>query len=313
MRLFLICIAMLFAQQATAAVTINVLETGGNVEATLSGSLNLNAMLGLNSTSPAYNGYYASAGGMAFTSGDTQYYNISAGTWTPYGTGTFGNWDSSSGDAWAMFTNPVIGVPNGYVSGAPLSATATKNASTFAGLGFTPGTYVTILSNNQVTDTVTVVVGPNVVTPSISIVKTVGTEPGVCSGTSEITVSPGTTVYYCYTVTNTGNVTLNLHDLADDSLGTIFSGLNYALTPGSSVNTVAAGLSIPSVINTTTTNTATWTAFSAAGAQASATASATVIVEETGKAIPTLSEWGMILMSLMLAGSAFWVIRRRTS
>ena len=30
-------------------------------------------------------------------------------------------------------------------------------------------------------------------------------------------------------------------------------------------------------------------------------------------AIPTLSEWGMIFMSLMLAGSAFWVIRRRTS
>lgn len=28
-------------------------------------------------------------------------------------------------------------------------------------------------------------------------------------------------------------------------------------------------------------------------------------------AIPTLSEWGMILMSLVLAGSAFWMIRRR--
>lgn len=29
------------------------------------------------------------------------------------------------------------------------------------------------------------------------------------------------------------------------------------------------------------------------------------------KAIPTLSEWGMIIMSLMLAGSAFYMIRRR--
>lgn len=27
--------------------------------------------------------------------------------------------------------------------------------------------------------------------------------------------------------------------------------------------------------------------------------------------IPTLSEWGMIIMSLILAGSAFWMIRRR--
>jgi hypothetical protein len=29
------------------------------------------------------------------------------------------------------------------------------------------------------------------------------------------------------------------------------------------------------------------------------------------QSIPTLSEWGMIVMSLVLAGSAFWMIRRR--
>ncbi len=74
---------------------------------------------------------------------------------------------------------------------------------------------------------------------------------------------PGATVYYCYSVTNTGDITLNLHDLADSELGTIFTGLSYALTPGSSVNTVAAGLSIPAVINATTVNTATWTAYNA--------------------------------------------------
>ena len=28
-------------------------------------------------------------------------------------------------------------------------------------------------------------------------------------------------------------------------------------------------------------------------------------------AIPTLSEWGMIIMSLLMAGSAFWMMRRR--
>ncbi|RJP88647.1 MAG: IPTL-CTERM sorting domain-containing protein [Desulfobacteraceae bacterium] len=33
----------------------------------------------------------------------------------------------------------------------------------------------------------------------------------------------------------------------------------------------------------------------------------------TQTAIPTLSEWGMIFMSLMLAGSAFWMMRRRIS
>jgi uncharacterized repeat protein (TIGR01451 family) len=119
----------------------------------------------------------------------------------------------------------------------------------------------------------------NFPTASISLVKTVGTDPGVCAATTAIGVNAGTTVYYCYTVTNTGNITLNLHDLTDDQLGAIFSGLNFALTPGSSIDTVTAGLSIPSVINTTTTNTATWTAYNAGPVnQATAQASATVTV-----------------------------------
>ena len=110
----------------------------------------------------------------------------------------------------------------------------------------------------------------------ISLVKTVGTTPGVCAATSSITVLAGTTVYYCYTVTNTGSVALNLHTLVDDPLGMIFSGLNYALAPGSSVNTVQAGLSIPAVINATTTNVGTWTAYNTGGPTATATATATV-------------------------------------
>lgn len=146
--------------------------------------------------------------------------------------------------------------------------------------------------------------------PAITITKTVGTQAGACASGSAITVAPGTTVYYCITVTNNGDTTLNYHDLVDDELGTIFTGLNYALTPGSSVSTVTLGLSIPAVINTTTPNTATWTAYNAEGAdEAVAQDSATVTVRST--TIPTLSEWGMILMSLVLAGSAVWMIRRR--
>ncbi len=114
---------------------------------------------------------------------------------------------------------------------------------------------------------------------AISLVKTVGTAPGVCAATTSISVMPGTTVYYCYEVTNTGTLTLNLHDLADDQLGTIFTGLSYALTPGASVDTVAAGLSIPAVVSADVTNTATWTAYNAGPVDvATAQASATVTV-----------------------------------
>jgi hypothetical protein len=148
--------------------------------------------------------------------------------------------------------------------------------------------------------------------PAITVTKTVGTTAGVCAATSEITVDAGTTVYYCYAVTNTGDVTLDLHTLVDDQLGTIFSGLNYALTPGSSVNTVAAGVSAPAVMTVTTTNVATWTASTAAGLSAEGTATATVtVLAPSVLEIPTLSPMGLAGLVALLALAAFWLLRAR--
>jgi uncharacterized repeat protein (TIGR01451 family) len=108
---------------------------------------------------------------------------------------------------------------------------------------------------------------------SISLVKTVGTDPGVCAPTSQIAVPAGTTVYYCYTATNTGGVPLSNHDIVDSELGAIVS-LQLVLAPGDSAFVSA----VPTVINATTTNTATWTAYTPGVATASAEASATVEV-----------------------------------
>jgi hypothetical protein len=95
---------------------------------------------------------------------------------------------------------------------------------------------------------------------SLSLTKTVTTEPGTCGTESAISVTAGTTVYYCYAVTNTGDYTLDLHFLEDDKLGLLVDGLEFALEPGASVNTVAAGLTIDAVITQTTTNEALWEA-----------------------------------------------------
>jgi hypothetical protein len=94
----------------------------------------------------------------------------------------------------------------------------------------------------------------------ITLDKTVTTEPGVCGTESEIEVAAGTTVYYCYTVTNTGNVALDVHSLSDDVLGPIFADLEYVLEPGASVDTVAAGLTVDDVVDVDTTNVAEWEA-----------------------------------------------------
>jgi len=112
---------------------------------------------------------------------------------------------------------------------------------------------------------------------AVTLTKTVGLEPGVCATTSSLLAPPGATVYYCYTVSNTGLNPLTTHDLVDDQLGTLFTGFAYTLNPGESVNTVAAGLTISAVANGTVTNTATWTGHSG-GNSASAQASATVTV-----------------------------------
>jgi len=113
---------------------------------------------------------------------------------------------------------------------------------------------------------------------SISLVKTVGTTPGVCATTSTLSVTAGTTVYYCYTVTNNTTQKLGIHNLTDDKLGTILTGAPYDLAPGASANTVALGKTVSATATATVTNTATWIAYTDPGVPFSATASATVTV-----------------------------------
>ncbi len=127
----------------------------------------------------------------------------------------------------------------------------------------------------QASDVATVTV--EAIAPSITLEKTVGVDPKTCSATDEIALPPGGgNVTYCYTVENTGNITLNLHDLSDSELGSVFSGLDYALSPGAS-----AFLTQTVTITTDTVNTATWTAYNDAVIRAEATDSATVTVERT--------------------------------
>lgn len=150
------------ATAANAQIVFNIIESGGNVELTMSGSFNLDATQGYISDSTAYNGYLADLGAIATGSGNTNYYGMTQSTWTPFGSGLgiFGNWTSSSGDTVALFSDPVLGVPAGYVSGDPLSATATAAGQTFASIDFVPGTYVTTLVGpTGVSDSVIVNVG----------------------------------------------------------------------------------------------------------------------------------------------------------
>ncbi|MCU0270575.1 MAG: hypothetical protein MUF83_18275 [Acidimicrobiales bacterium] len=91
---------------------------------------------------------------------------------------------------------------------------------------------------------------------SISLDKTVSTADE-CGTSGEISVVVGTDVYYCYTVTNTGAVSFNTHDLTDDVLGDLLTQYDYVLEPSESVSLVID----PVTIDVETENCATWSAY----------------------------------------------------
>jgi hypothetical protein len=116
----------------------------------------------------------------------------------------------------------------------------------------------------------------------------------------------GTTVYYCYAISNTGNVDLTSYDLEDNELGVLISGFAFVLGPGQSFDTVDAGLTFSAAINTTTTNTAVVTAQVDGGGSVFSTAQATVQVgggsTSAPAPIPTLSVPALALLLLLFAG-----------
>jgi uncharacterized repeat protein (TIGR01451 family) len=114
---------------------------------------------------------------------------------------------------------------------------------------------------------------------AINLVKTVGVVSGVCAANSTLAVLPGETVYYCYTITNMGNITLTEHTLVDTQLGTLIDGLDAAILPGQSLSTLDLGVEISDTIQVDTSATGTWTALATTEAlSTTATAIATVTV-----------------------------------
>ena len=151
-----------------------------------------------------------------------------------------------------------------FLTQTAIITATTVNTATWTAYNAGPTDVITAID----TATVTLAV------PSIGLTKTVGTDPAVCALTDEITVPAGTDVTYCYEVENTGEVTLNLHDLDDSELGSILSSFSYALSPGAS-----AFLTQTTTLNATTVNTATWTAYNAGPIDVvTVTATATVVV-----------------------------------
>lgn len=112
----------------------------------------------------------------------------------------------------------------------------------------------------------------------LALVATVGTDPDVCATESDIELFDGRshTVYYCYTITNTGGAVVRVHDLVDELSGQVLRDFEYPLLPGESVDTVAAGVTIAVDLEADASNTGTWDGYLRGVRAATAEATATV-------------------------------------
>ena len=183
--------------------------------------------------------------------------------------------------------NPAAMVPScgvtdvPWLSSSPITGTIPPAGSqlvdvTFDSTGLAIGSYaasLVVTSNDpdpgpgNGTDLVEVPVTLNVsdaLGPAIELNKTVGVVPGVCAATDSITVSTGTSVYYCFVVENTGDVTFNYHNLVDDHLGVILNNFPYTLAPGA----FSPEVIVPSVASGAVVNTGTWEAADVVGGYA---------------------------------------------
>jgi hypothetical protein len=118
--------------------------------------------------------------------------------------------------------------------------------------------------------------------PSIVLTATVGTVPGVCADTSDLVVPAGTRVYYCYTVHNTGQITLTSHELYDSEFDTLFSNVAYTLAPGARVSTLDLGMQVSATVTAATAHLAIWDAFLDAAHAIVATAVAHIRISNAG-------------------------------
>lgn len=107
------------------------------------------------------------------------------------------------------------------------------------------------------TATVTLTITEPVVAPAFTFSKTVGLEgiKPACTLVGETKVPVETTIVYCYTVRNTGDVTLTTHSLVDSHLGQLLNNVSHTLAPGAVFSTT-----FTQTLTITTTNVATWTA-----------------------------------------------------
>ncbi len=152
-------LAALFCGRAANAAAIMTLEqVGSNVVATGSGTLDLAGLThaGIAAVSPEI---FPSSAVLLEGGGGGDLYSGFSGP-ASFGSGGYTAATSGTGDfLGGNLAHHLIAVPHGYVSGTPLSSTATWDSTTLAALGVTPGTYTWTWGSGADADSLTLYAG----------------------------------------------------------------------------------------------------------------------------------------------------------
>jgi len=170
----------LSALSARAGYVVDLTQQASNVVATGSGPIDLT---GLSSAGPGLSGARVSPDGAEIITGPVGSEGLlRSDLYTGYtGPTSFGSGGEAipntngSGDivGIGMFGIDLV-VPSGYVSGSPLSDTATYINQTFASLGAIPGTYLWTWGSGASDDTFTLQIGPVAAVPEPSSLLLLG-------------------------------------------------------------------------------------------------------------------------------------------
>ena len=149
---------------------------------------------------------------------------------------------------------------------------------------------------------------------TIAVTKTVGLDANTCATTNTITAPYNSFVTYCYTMWNTGNVTLTTHTVVDDQLGTLLNNAPVVVGPGD-----GAYFTVTTQIADGVTNIVTWTVQTAQQTSTSGNATATVTGQPTDVALTSFGgNNGTLVVPIAAAAvliglGAMFVLRRRQS
>jgi len=168
-----IIVLVLAAGPANASVVINITQSGGNVDVTATGSLNLisatfdHQLQGFSTgIIPGGSNWYIALG----TTTSTNWYQLTSVS-LPFGTsGNYFTSSITSGDTFSIWGfvaggHPLVGVSTAYTSGTPISADMMLPDQTIAGMTLIPGTYTFAIPSDTITLNITGI-GSSVPEPS---------------------------------------------------------------------------------------------------------------------------------------------------